>query len=106
LSKDVEVGGTESLSSQTDPRRRVGLVCNPETVAKSRSIGDPADGDFAATLIPETGGWSEDVVDEAMTSPTGPSGWSAWEISGIMHSRSELRPRGTSSPPPSMAAPS
>jgi hypothetical protein len=49
----------------------------PETIAKSRSIGDPADGDFASQRIPETGDWSEDVVDDAMTLPSGPVGWPA-----------------------------
>jgi threonine synthase len=39
-------------------------VRNPNTIAKSLAIGDPADGYFAAKLICDTGGWSEDVSDE------------------------------------------
>jgi threonine synthase len=38
----------------------------PETIAKSLAIGDPADGYFASKLIRDTGGWSEDVDDEAI----------------------------------------
>ena len=41
-------------------------VRNPETVAKSLAIGDPADGYFASKLIQETGGWCEDVCDDAI----------------------------------------
>lgn len=36
----------------------------PSTIAKSLAIGNPADGYHAAGLIPESGGWSEDVTDE------------------------------------------
>jgi threonine synthase len=46
-------------------------VRKPNTIAKSLAIGDPADAYFAAKVIRETGGWSEDVTDpeivEAMT---------------------------------------
>lgn len=41
-------------------------VRNPETIAKSLAIGDPADGYFASKLIRETGGWCEDVDDDAI----------------------------------------
>jgi threonine synthase len=41
-------------------------VRNPDTIAKSLAIGDPADGFFASKLIRDTGGWSEDVDDEAI----------------------------------------
>jgi threonine synthase len=50
---------------------KVRPVRNPDTIAKSLAIGDPADGYFASQLIRETRGWSEDVDDqeivEAMT---------------------------------------
>jgi threonine synthase len=45
---------------------KVKPVRNPQTIAKSLAIGDPADGYFASKLIRETGGWSEDVDDEAI----------------------------------------
>jgi threonine synthase len=45
---------------------RVKPIRNPQTIAKSLAIGDPADGYFASQLIRETGGWSEDVDDEAI----------------------------------------
>jgi len=35
----------------------------PNTIAKSLAIGNPADGYFAAKLIPESGGWAEDCTD-------------------------------------------
>lgn len=35
----------------------------PNTIAKSLAIGNPADGYFAARLIPESGGWGEDCTD-------------------------------------------
>jgi threonine synthase len=41
-------------------------IRNPQTIAKSLAIGDPADGYFASQLIRETGGWSEDVDDDAI----------------------------------------
>src|SRR4051812_42528555 len=43
---------------------KVKPIRNPDTIAKSLAIGDPADGYFASQLIRETGGWSEDVDDE------------------------------------------
>jgi threonine synthase len=45
---------------------KVKPVRDPQTIAKSLAIGDPADGYFASQLIRETGGWSEDVDDEAI----------------------------------------
>lgn len=36
----------------------------PSTIAKSLAIGNPADGYHAASLIADSGGWSEDVTDE------------------------------------------
>jgi threonine synthase len=45
---------------------RVKPIRNPQTIAKSLAIGDPADGYFASQLIQETGGWSEDVDDDAI----------------------------------------
>src|SRR6476646_2093234 len=36
----------------------------PNTIAKSLAIGNPADGYFAAGLIPDSGGWAEDCTDE------------------------------------------
>jgi threonine synthase len=43
---------------------KVKPVRNPNTIAKSLAIGDPADGFFAAKLMSETGGWGEDVTDD------------------------------------------
>jgi threonine synthase len=45
---------------------KVKPVRNPQTIAKSLAIGDPADGYFASQLIRETGGWSDDVDDDAI----------------------------------------
>jgi threonine synthase len=45
---------------------KVKPVRNPSTIAKSLAIGDPADGYFASKLIRETGGWAEDVDDDAI----------------------------------------
>jgi threonine synthase len=45
---------------------KVKPVRHPNTIAKSLAIGDPADGFFASQLIRETGGWSDDVDDEAI----------------------------------------
>ena len=42
---------------------KVRPVRNPDTIAKSLAIGDPADGYFASKLLRETGGWAEDVCD-------------------------------------------
>ncbi len=43
---------------------KVRPVRNPNTIAKSLAIGDPADGFFASKLMRETGGWGEDVDDD------------------------------------------
>ena len=45
---------------------KVKPVRDPRTIAKSLAIGDPADGYFASQLIRDTGGWSEDVDDDAI----------------------------------------
>jgi threonine synthase len=45
---------------------KVRPIRNPQTIAKSLAIGDPADGYFASHLIRDTGGWSEDVDDDAI----------------------------------------
>ena len=60
-------------------------VRNPNTIAKSLAIGDPADGYFASKLLRDSGGWGEDVCDE--------------EIVGG-HEASWPRPRGSSPRPP------
>ncbi len=44
--------------------KKVKPVRNPETIAKSLAIGDPADGYFASKLLRESGGWGEDVNDD------------------------------------------
>jgi threonine synthase len=38
-------------------------VRHPKTIAKSLSIGDPADGYFATSVIRGSGGWAEDPTD-------------------------------------------
>ncbi len=43
---------------------KVKPIRNPDTIAKSLAIGDPADGYFASKLVRETGGWAEDVNDD------------------------------------------
>jgi threonine synthase len=45
---------------------KVRPIRSPNTIAKSLAIGDPADGFFASKLIRATGGWSEDVDDDAI----------------------------------------
>src|SRR5207247_763989 len=35
----------------------------PNTIAKSLAIGNPADGYYAAGIIPQSGGWAEDCTD-------------------------------------------
>ncbi len=46
--------------------KRVKPIRDPQTIAKSLAIGDPADGFFASKLMRETGGWGEDVDDDAI----------------------------------------
>jgi threonine synthase len=41
---------------QFDPQK-------PHTIARSLAIGNPADGNFAAAMIRESGGWAEDISD-------------------------------------------
>jgi threonine synthase len=45
---------------------KVRPIRHPNTIAKSLAIGDPADGYFASRLIRDSGGWSEDVDDDAI----------------------------------------
>jgi len=40
----------------------------PHTIAKSLAIGNPADGYYAARLIPQSGGWAEDCTDDQIVS--------------------------------------
>jgi len=46
--------------------QKVKPVRQPNTIAKSLAIGDPADGYFASQLVRQTGGWCEDVDDDAI----------------------------------------
>ena len=39
-------------------------IRNPDTIAKSLAIGDPADGYFASRMLRDSGGWGEDVCDD------------------------------------------
>ena len=39
-------------------------VRDPQTIAKSLAIGNPADGFYAIDVMKESGGWGEDVTDE------------------------------------------
>jgi threonine synthase len=63
----AQATGCNPISStvKTDALR-VRPIRHPHTIAKSLAIGDPADGEFAAQLIRDTGGWSEDVDDDAI----------------------------------------
>src|SRR3954463_13223261 len=45
---------------------KVRPVRDPQTIAKSLAIGAPAEAHFASQPIRETGGWSEDVDDDAI----------------------------------------
>jgi threonine synthase len=54
-----------STAAKTDALK-IKPVRHPDTIAKSLAIGDPADGYFAARLVRETGGWCEDVDDDAI----------------------------------------
>ncbi len=54
-----------SCSVKTDALK-IKPVRHPNTIAKSLAIGDPADGYFASQLIRDSGGWSEDVDDDAI----------------------------------------
>ena len=45
---------------------KVKPIRHPNTIAKSLAIGDPADGFFASKLMRDSGGWGEDVDDEAI----------------------------------------
>jgi threonine synthase len=63
----AQATGCNPISSMVKSgAKKVKPVRNPLTIAKSLAIGDPADGFFAAQLIRETGGWSDDVDDEAI----------------------------------------
>ena len=43
---------------------KVRPIRNPQTIAKSLAIGDPADGYFASLMLRDSGGWGEDVTDD------------------------------------------
>src|SRR5947209_9218925 len=63
----AQASGCNPISNtvKTDAQK-VRPVRNPLTIAKSLAIGDPADGYFASQLMRETGGWGEDVDDDAI----------------------------------------
>jgi threonine synthase len=63
----AQASGCNPISSTVkNGASKVKPVRNPRTIAKSLAIGDPADGYFASQLIRATGGWSEDVDDDAI----------------------------------------
>ena len=47
-----------------EKREFIKLVRNPDTIAKSLAIGNPADGYYASDLMNKTGGYGEDATDE------------------------------------------
>jgi len=61
----AQATGCNPITVKTESSK-VRPVRNPQTIAKSLAIGDPADGFFASKLMRETGGWAEDVDDDAI----------------------------------------
>jgi threonine synthase len=62
----AQATGCNPISAAVKAGTRDIRPVKPKTIAKSLSIGNPADGYFATGVISETGGWSEDVSDEEM----------------------------------------
>ena len=59
----AETMNVEEWISLTDALK-VRPIRNPQTIAKSLAIGDPADGYFASLMLRDSGGWGEDVTDD------------------------------------------
>lgn len=60
----AQASGCNPISAAVKDGRNNIIPVKPQTIAKSISIGNPADGFFAAQTIRQSGGWSEDVTDE------------------------------------------
>lgn len=59
----VQATGCNPISDAVKRGARDIRPVKPRTIAKSLAIGNPADGYFAAGLIPQSGGWAEDCTD-------------------------------------------
>ncbi|MBI3949584.1 MAG: threonine synthase [Acidobacteria bacterium] len=60
----AQAGGCNPISGAVKNGRSYIVPVKPQTIAKSLAIGNPADGYFAAQVIHDSGGWSEDATDE------------------------------------------
>jgi len=59
----AQAAGCSPVSTAVKEGRDFFKPVIPDTVAKSLSIGNPADGYYAIKVIGESGGWSEDAAD-------------------------------------------
>ena len=59
----AQAAGCNPIIDAVKRKSREIVPVKPNTIAKSLAIGNPADGYFAAGLIPESGGWAEDCTD-------------------------------------------
>ncbi len=59
----AQATGCNPISAAVKAGTRDIRPVKPNTIAKSLAIGNPADGYFAAGVITESGGWSEDASD-------------------------------------------
>lgn len=59
----AQASGCNPISAAVKAGTREIRPVKPKTIAKSLSIGNPADGYFATGVITGSGGWSEDVSD-------------------------------------------
>jgi len=60
----AQATGCNPISAAVKAGTRDIKPVKPSTIAKSLAIGNPADGYFAAGVISDTGGWSEDASDD------------------------------------------
>lgn len=59
----AQAKGCSPISTAVKNKWEIFKPQKPNTIAKSISIGNPADGYYAMKVIRESGGWSEDVTD-------------------------------------------
>jgi threonine synthase len=59
----AQAKGCSPISTAVKNKWEIFKPQKPDTIAKSISIGNPADGYYAMKAIKDSGGWSEDVTD-------------------------------------------
>lgn len=62
----AQAAGCSPIVTTIKEKAEIIKPVKPKTIAKSLAIGNPADGYYAMEAVQQSGGWGEDVTDEAI----------------------------------------